>query len=145
MTHDSPPTLICGQVSGRWFIPVVAGYGCEKREMPVVDPEIEVVVSVDPSSGRPAITFLSPLCGGDTASELWVEAGGGHFILYQLDEYYDDGLRQRREQGNMLSPVSAGRRLLLVGSVFGVASFAAANTQVIARTLLSHGKRDVSS
>ena len=41
-------------------------------------------------------------------------------MLYHTDEYYDEKLRSRRETGSMISPRDPTKRLVHVGTVYGV-------------------------
>jgi hypothetical protein len=85
----------------------------------LVDPEIEIIVTVNVRTGELRTHFVSPLSGSDSASELWWEVDSGHYILIYQDEYYDETLRLRRERNLMLSPRVKGVRMVFVGSVWG--------------------------
>jgi hypothetical protein len=88
--------------------------------VPIVDPPVDVVVLLDPSTGERDTVFVSTMAGSTTGSELWWEQGTAHFVLYHLDDFYDDRLRSRREAGLMISPRDLTKRLVLVGQVWGV-------------------------
>jgi hypothetical protein len=88
--------------------------------VPIIDPQLDVVVLLDPSTGEREMVFVSPAAGTNEASELWWESGTAHYVLYHADEYYDERLRSGREAGQMLSPRDRTRRLVHVGMVYGV-------------------------
>jgi hypothetical protein len=88
--------------------------------VPIIDPQLDVVVLLDSSTGERTTVFVSPVAGTNEASELWWERGTAHYVLYQTDEYYDERLRSRRGAGQMISPRDPTKRLVLVGPVCGV-------------------------
>lgn len=105
--------------------------------MPALNPIIEVVVLIDQYSGESSLRFESVLCSGDCAGELWWETGSPHFVLYQQEEFYDSVLKSRRSSNNMLSPRDPHRRITLVGTVWGIATYPKAKYIEIARTRVS--------
>ena len=86
--------------------------------MPIANPNIEILVGLDPETGDIQTRFTSSLCSSMEASEIWGKPDGSDFFLYHPDEFYDDKLRERRNSGNMLSPDSTSR-LVLWGTVVG--------------------------
>lgn len=87
--------------------------------MPIIDPIVEAVLLFDRGVGQVRIHFESKDCSSNSAAELWIEQGTAHYVLYQPDEYYDEGLRECRNKGNMISPRDSSRRLVFVGQVWG--------------------------
>jgi len=87
--------------------------------MPIRNPQIEVLIGINPADGKKEISFASELCGTNEGSELWANQSGTEFFLYHSDEFYEEKLRERRNSMNMISPGKM-ERLVLWGTVYGV-------------------------
>jgi len=87
--------------------------------MPIENPDIEVLIGIDPTNGKKEIGFVSQLCGANEGSELWANQTGTEFFLYHTDEFYDEKLKERRNSMNMISPTKK-ERLVLWGTVYGL-------------------------
>jgi hypothetical protein len=103
--------------------------------VPDTNPEIDVVLVLNPVTGETRVVFESPRAGSNEASELWWETGTANYFLYHPDEFYDVTLRQRRNSNGMCSP-NENRRLILVGQVWGAPTYGDAFI-VVACTRLS--------
>jgi len=100
-------------------------------EMPV----IEVLLLFEKSSGKEKVVYLFSDAPGDQAMDLFVTASGSTFVLYHLDAYYDDALRQRRNTNNMLLPKTQ-ERLKFVGEVWNRMPYDMKDYILLGRTTL---------
>jgi hypothetical protein len=91
--------------------------------MPLQNPVIEAVLLLNPNTCESRILFESPVAGANEASEIWWETGTTNYFLYHPDEFYDDGLRDRRNTQNMISPRDNQLRLLFVGLAWGARTY----------------------
>lgn len=91
--------------------------------MPDSNPAVDVVVVVDPHSGATRVCFESPVADADRASELWWDPHSPNYFLYHPDEFYDTGLRHRRNANLMFSPISPYHKLVFVGLVWGAPTY----------------------
>lgn len=83
--------------------------------------ETKVVVHVflEKATGKISVMFISNCAGGDQAAELWCGEKTGRGFIFHQDAYYDEKLRNRRNDGNMISPISQSERLIYLGQVWG--------------------------
>jgi len=83
---------------------------------------VMVYVLMERSTGKTHVHYTSNCTGGNNAVELWCGKETGRGFIYHQDAYYDEKLRKRRNDGNMISPVAPLERLVLVGKVWGMKS-----------------------
>lgn len=84
--------------------------------------KVTVQVLIEKETGIPRILFSSNCTGGDQTAELWCGKDTGRGFIYHQDAYYDEKLKKRQQDGNMISPISPPERLIYVGEVWGVMS-----------------------
>jgi len=89
-------------------------------DMPIEDPEIQVVSVLDKDTCLVSTYFLSSACNNNEPSELWLDLKREQFWLYHTDEYYNERLRKRRNAGIMISQREPRNRLVQIGVVHGV-------------------------
>jgi len=102
--------------------------------MPIENPDVEVLIGINPTNGKKEIGFISQLCSGNEGSELWANQTGTEFFLYHTDEFYDENLNKRRNSMNMISP-SKMERLVLWGTVYGVSPLSSEYTLTLTANL----------
>ena len=78
---------------------------------------IDILVLFEKVSGKEKVVYLFSEAPSDQAMELFVTNSGSTFVLYHLDAYYDDTLRQRRNTNNMMLSKTQ-ERLQFVGEVW---------------------------
>ena len=98
-------------------------------------PTIEILILLEKASGKEKIVYLFQDAPGDQAMELFVTPSGSTYVLYHLDSYYDERLRERRNTNNMF--ISRTReRLQLVGEVWNTTPHAMKDHILLGRTTL---------
>jgi hypothetical protein len=100
-------------------------------DMPVID----ILVLLDKSSGKVNVVYVFPDAPSDQAMELFVTASGSTFVLYHLDSYYDDTLRQRRNTNNMMLSKTQ-ERLQFLGEVWSNVPYEMKNHILLGKTNL---------
>lgn len=103
-----------------------------ENTVPESNPSIDAVVVVD-SVGKTQLYFESVAAAADNASELWWEPNTSNYFLYHPDEFYDDSLRQRRNENLMYSPKEPTHHLVFVGLVWGAPAYDKSST-IISRS-----------
>jgi hypothetical protein len=98
-------------------------------------PMIEILLLFEKLTGKEKVVYLFPGSPGDQAMELFVTASGSTFVLYHLDAYYDDTLRQRRTTNNMLLPKTQ-ERLKFVRNVWNRMPYNMQDYILLGRTTL---------
>jgi len=81
--------------------------------------KVVVHVFLEKASSEIRVVFLSNCAGSDQAAELWCGKKTGRGFIFHQDAYYDEILRNRRNNGNMISPISPLERLIYIGAVWG--------------------------
>ena len=80
--------------------------------------QVKIVASFSRESGEPELHLRSDLCGASESSELWLGAKTEKYMLVSPDSYYNDALRERRNNGNMVASWDKKERVILVGQVW---------------------------
>jgi hypothetical protein len=93
-------------------------YG-KMTDMNKVETKVMVYVLIERSTGKTRVLYTSNCTGGNHTVELWCGKETGRGFIYHQDAYYDEKLRKRRNDGNMISPVSPLERLIYVGEIWG--------------------------
>ena len=76
------------------------------------------VVQVFEKASRTVRTFhLSSYADANRPFEWWTTADGVRHVLISPDAYYDEALRRRREDGNMIHPTTKTERIYYLGTV----------------------------
>jgi hypothetical protein len=83
--------------------------------------EINITIIFNKNSGESELYYYSDDCGSSQASELCVGITSNRFQVIHQEAYYDEILKDRRSENNILSSWSPRERLALVGSVWGTA------------------------
>lgn len=78
---------------------------------------IEAVQVFDKTSRSIRTFHLSYLADTNRPFEWWVTADGIRHVLISPDTYYDDILRKRRNEGNMIHPTVKTERIFYLGTV----------------------------
>jgi hypothetical protein len=107
--------------------------------VPEINSVIDVVVVLDPQSGATQVFFESPTAGANNASELWWDAKSPNYFLFHSNEFYDNGLRQRRNANLMYSPIDPTHRLFFVGLVWGAPTYGKGSIEIARTRLRSAG------
>ena len=80
--------------------------------------EIDLVGVYDRTSDTVRVLHIWP-DAGDQKVEWWMSEDGQHHAIYRQDAYYNDRLRERRNQGNMICPQDTSQRLVFIGDLVG--------------------------
>lgn len=80
--------------------------------------KVSIIASFSRESRKPELHLRSDLCGASESSELWVGSKTDKYMLVSPDSYYNDALRARRNNGNMVASWDKNERIILVGQVW---------------------------
>lgn len=87
--------------------------------MPIINGSADVIVLSHPVTGELRVELISALASSNSALELWRGQNTGRYFLYSQDAYYNSRLSERRNAGNMISPIAPAERLTLVSNIWG--------------------------
>jgi hypothetical protein len=65
------------------------------------------------------IIYISDCAGGNQAAELWCGKITERCFIFHQDAFYDEKLRIRRRDNNMISTTAPRERLVHIGDVWG--------------------------
>ncbi|WP_334079058.1 hypothetical protein [Microbulbifer sp. M83] len=80
--------------------------------------QVSIIASFSRESRDHELYLRSDLCGASESSELWVGSKTEKYMLVSPDSYYNDALRERRNNGNMVANWDKNERVILVGQVW---------------------------
>ncbi len=78
---------------------------------------IDLVGVYDKSSHEIKVFYLSEIADANCPLEWWLSDDGQHSALFHQDAYYDESLRNRRQQNMMICPQDKTQRLHLIGQI----------------------------
>jgi hypothetical protein len=78
---------------------------------------IEVIQVFEKTSKKIQTYHISPYADANCPLEWWVTADGTRHVLIDAEAYYDETLRKRRNDGNMIHPTIATERIFYLGAV----------------------------
>ncbi len=81
--------------------------------------KILVYVFAHKETAETRVVFISNCAGGNQAAELWCGKDTERCFIIHQDAYYDEKLRSRRRDGNMISTTAPRERLVFIGEIWG--------------------------
>jgi hypothetical protein len=87
-------------------------------DMNQIETKVMVNVLMERSTGKSRILYTSNCTGGNHTAELWCGKETGRGFIYHQDAYYDEKLRKRRQDGNMISTILPLERLIYIGEIW---------------------------
>jgi len=81
--------------------------------------KVIVLVFAHKETAEIRIIYFSECAGGNQATELWCGKDTGRCFIFHQDAFYDEKLRIRRRDNNMISTTAPKERLVHIGGVWG--------------------------
>jgi len=84
-------------------------------------PQSKVIVYVfaHKETAETRVIYISDCAGGNQAAELWCGKDTERCFIFHQDAFYDEKLRTRRRDENMISTTAPIERLVHIGDVWG--------------------------
>jgi hypothetical protein len=99
--------------------------------------KILVYVFAHKETTETIVVYISDCAGGNQSAELWCGKNTGRCFVFHQDAFYDEELRNRRRDNNMISTTVPKERLVHIGDIWGSLPIQEKDYFLVSKSVLS--------